>query len=134
MFVVDASVTLAWCFDDEASALADTILDRLATETALAPAHWPLEVANGIRSAQRRGRVGADDAIRLRMLLVGLPVQIAPVELSTALGVIDRASELDLSVYDAAYLDLAQIRDLPLATVDTRLRAACQQAGVPLVD
>jgi hypothetical protein len=46
MFVIDASVALAWCFDDEASRAADAVLERLENEAAVAPAHWPLEVAN----------------------------------------------------------------------------------------
>ena len=59
MFVIDASVTLAWCFEDEASGDADAVLDRLDREAALAPAHWPLEVANALRTAERRGRLNA---------------------------------------------------------------------------
>jgi len=126
MFVIDASITLAWAFDDESSAAADVVLDRLEREEALAPAHWPLEDANALRTAERRGRLGAGDLARLRGLLAALPVEIAPVELSTALGsVLEAARTNDLSAYDAAYLDLALVRGLPLATVDVRLRAAC---------
>ena len=54
MFVVDASVILAWCLLDEASLIADRVIDRLLTEGGIAPAHWPLEVANGLRMAERR--------------------------------------------------------------------------------
>ena len=132
MFVIDASITLAWCFDDESSAGADAILDRLAAEGALAPAHWPLEVANGLRTAERRGRLDAMDLDQLRALLGQLPVEIAPVELSTALwGVLEAARAHGLTAYDATYLGLAEARGLALATVDARLRAACETAGVP---
>ena len=134
MFVIDASVALAWCFVDEASGDADDVLGRLERETALAPAHWPLEVANALRTAERRGRLAATDLPRLRALLAALPVEIAPVELTTAVGgVLEAARTYDLSAYDAAYLDLAAARAIPLATIDGRLRAASARAGVELV-
>ena len=134
MFVVDASVTLAWCFEDESSAEADRALARLEQEEALAPAHWPLEVANALRTAERRGRMDAAELPRLRALLAALPVEVAPVELTTATGgVLEAARTYDLTAYDAAYLDLAAIRGLPLATVDARLRAACARAGIDVV-
>lgn len=131
MFVIDASVTLAWCFADEASEFADAALDRLRREPAVAPAHWPLEVANALWSAERRGRLSPADLPRLRALLTALPVEVAPVDLTTALwGVSDTARTHGLSAYDAAYLVLALGRDLALATIDPRLRAACVEAGV----
>jgi len=134
MFVIDASVALAWCFDDESSVTADRILGRLENESALAPAHWPLEIANALRTAERRGRMDASDLPRLRALLAALPVEIAPIELTTAVfGVLEAARTYDLSAYDAAYLDLAAVRGLPLATVDDRLRAACARAGVEVM-
>ena len=133
MFVIDASVTLAWCFEDEASGDADAVLDRLEREAALAPAHWPLEVANALRTAERRGRLDATDLPRLRALLAALPVEIAPVELPTAIGgVLEAARTYDLTAYDAAYLHLSAVRAIPLATIDDRLRAACARAGVEL--
>jgi predicted nucleic acid-binding protein len=133
MFVVDTSVILAWCLDDESSDLADAVVGRLMLEGGVAPAHWPLEVANALRSAERRGRVDEPALRRLRPRLKLLPVEIVPVELTTALGVIEIARRHDLSVYDATYLDLADIRGVGLATVDGRLAEACRSAGVPLI-
>lgn len=133
MFVVDASVILAWSLEDESSEPAEAAVARLLAEGALAPAHWPLELANGLRSAERRGRIDEPSIRRLAAKLAGLPVDIAPVELSTALGIIESARRHDLSVYDAAYLDLADVRGLPVATVDDRLARACRAANVPLV-
>ena len=133
MFVVDASIVLAWCFDDEASPDADTVLERLGREEAVAPAHWPLELANALRTAERRGRVDAAGLARLRGLLAALPVEIVPVELTTALwSVLDETRVHDLTAYDAAYLGLAAFRGVPLATVDGRLRAACTAAAIEL--
>ena len=134
MFVVDASVALAWYFADEASELADRVLDRLEHDEALAPAIWPLEVADGLRTAERRGRLDLADLSHVRELLVSLPVQVEGVPLDAALGeVTELARQLDLTAYDAAYLALAARRGLALATVDDRLRRACERAGVELV-
>ena len=133
MFVVDASMALTWCVDDEATAETDAVLHRLLLEGGLAPAHWPLELANAIRFAARRGRVKARDVERARAIIAGLPVEVLPVETSTALSLIDVAQTYDLSVYDAAYIDLADFRGLGLATLDARLAKACLQAGVPLI-
>lgn len=67
-------------------------------------------------------------------MLTSLPIEIVPVELSTAIGVLETARVHDLTAYDAAYLDLAFVRDIELATVDVRLRRACEAAGLGLVD
>jgi predicted nucleic acid-binding protein len=134
MFVIDASVVLAWCFEDGASDEADRVLVRLEREPAIAPAHWPLEVANALRTAERRGRVDASELPRLRSLLAALPIEIVPIELTAATGgVLDTAVTYDLTAYDAVYLDLAAIRGLPLATIDASLRTACARAGIERV-
>ena len=134
MFVVDASVTLAWCFTDETSELADRVLERFEHDEAIAPAIWPLEVANGLRTAERRGRLDLADVAHVRELLTSLPIQVEAVPLDAALGeVTEIARHLDLTAYDAAYVVLAARRGFALATVDDRLRRACEQAGVELV-
>lgn len=134
MFIVDASVTLAWCFSDETSAVADLALDRLEHDEAIAPGIWPLEVANGLRTAERRGRLALADLPRVRDLLLSLPVQVEGVELGAALGEVSEiARSLQLTAYNAAYLALAARRGLALATVDDRLRRASVAAGVALL-
>lgn len=134
MIVIDASVALAWCLKDEASDFADGILERVIADGASAPAHWPLEVANGIRSAERRGRIDEDDVANVGQMLDRLGIEVVPVELTTAMwSILDTARTHDLSAYDAAYLDLARFRAVSLATLDDRLRKACESAGVGLV-
>lgn len=134
MFVVDASVALAWCFADEASPAADAALGRLEREDAIAPAIWPLEVANGLRTAERRARLDLVEVPRIRELLLSLPVQVEPVALTEALGEITVvARRLELTAYDAAYVQLAARRGLPLATIDERLKAAATVVGVALL-
>ena len=134
MMVVDASVTLAWCFEDESSGLADAVLRRLETDEALTPSIWPLEVANGLRTAERRGRLERSEVPRLRLLLGALPIRVEPVDLDGALGeILELAHEHDLTAYDAAYLGTALRFGLPIGTVDERLAQACVAAGVVLV-
>lgn len=100
----------------------------------MAPAVWPLEVANGLRTAERRGRVHAAELPRLRELLRALPVRVESVELAEALGqVLELARSLDLTAYDASSLELAGRRDLALATGGSRLREACQRADVEVL-
>src|SRR3990172_9414575 len=111
-FVLDASVVLAAVFDHEASPDADRVLERLERESAIAPAHWPLDVANALRTAERRGRLTAAELPALRSMLTALPIDIVPVELSTALGVLETARPPDPPAYPAAYLDLAHVTPL----------------------
>jgi predicted nucleic acid-binding protein len=132
-FVIDASVILAWSLDDEQSEYAEGVIGRILSEGGVAPAHWPLEVANGIRSAERRGRIADGDVPKIEALLRAVPVEIVPVELSTALGMLSTARAHDLSIYDAAYVELAGFRGLGLATIDERLAAVCRTVGVPLI-
>ena len=134
MFVVDASVTLTWCFEDETTDASQVVLRRLFAEGGVAPGHWPVEVANGLWSAERRGRLAGGKLASARSVLGTLPVQIAAMDLEAALAALDVARALDLTAYDAAYLALARSRGLGLATVDQRLRAACRTVGLPLID
>jgi predicted nucleic acid-binding protein len=133
-FVIDASIALAWCFEDEASPMADGVLSRLEDDEAVAPSIWPLEVANGLRSAERRGRIDEREVPAVVRLLVTLPIEIVPTPLDQALGdVLSLARAVGLSSYDAAYLDLALRRGLPLATADEYLAQAAEATGVELV-
>jgi predicted nucleic acid-binding protein len=133
-FVIDASVALAWCFEDEATALADSVLSRLSEEEGVAPSIWPLEVANGLRSAERRGRIDEREIPAAVRLIAALPIEVVPTGLEQALvDVLPLARAAVLSTYDAAYLDLALRRGLPLATVDEYLRQAAEATGVELV-
>ena len=133
-FVLDASVTFAWCFVDEASAAADRLLDRVQREGAYVPALWPVEVANVLLVSERRGRIDPTSSMRFIDLLARLPISIDDETTGRALGdTLDLARERKLTVYDAAYLELARRRGLPLATRDTALRAAARATRVPLL-
>ena len=133
--VIDASVALSWCFADEASPLAERVLDRVAAEDAVVPSIWPFEMANGLRSAERGGPLDMADVSRIRELLLALPIRVESVDLADALGeVTELARSLQLTAYDAAYVALAARLGLPLATADQRLIAACSVAGVSVVE
>lgn len=130
MAVVDASVVGPWLFEDEQHPLSEHILDELEAGvlTLLAPALWRLEIANALAMAERRGRIDPDGADQALEQLERLAVEIdpAPPNPSHLLALCRRHQR---TAYDALYLDLAQRRDLPLATLDGGMRQACREAG-----
>jgi len=131
--VLDASLTLAWALPDEASVYSDWTLQQIASGKAWVPAIWPHEIANGLLMAQRRGRVTAAQRVTFVEELLKLPIEV---EQQSARGVLDThvtfAEKYALTAYDAAYLDLALRKGLPLATQDKALKAAAKKAGVKL--
>ena len=123
--VLDASVALAWCFKNEATAAADTVLERLATETASVPAIWHLEIANVLVMSERRRRITPANSTEFIALLETLVIVVDEDTPSRAFGrVLDLAREERLTAYDAAYVALAEALDAPLLTRDRRLAAA----------
>ena len=135
MIVVDASIAVAWCLKDESSAYADKVLELVIEDGAAAPAHWPLEVANAIVSAERRGRIEEEEIAQVSSLLDRLEIEIVPIELTTAMwSDLELARKHNLSAYDAAYLGLARFRGIDVATLDSSLRNACLSEGVNVVD
>jgi predicted nucleic acid-binding protein len=130
--VLDASLTLAWYFEDEASPTADSLLAVVTRRGAVVPPLWRLEVANGLQSAIRCNRIDKryrDDSLAdLRLLPIETDGECEAHVWSSTLRLADR---FGLSVYDACYLELAQRRDLPLATLDARLRSAADALGLP---
>ena len=130
-FVLDASATLAWCFEDEGTVLAAAVLERLRDQEAVVPPLWLLELANGLVVAERRGRITRAESTRFLGLVGELPIRIDQTStLNLASSVMELAREYDLSAYDAAYLELALRLGQPLATIDERLRSAADRAGV----
>ncbi len=133
-FVLDPSTTMTWCFGDEMTDATDAILDQLHILGAIVPAIWSLEVANAFLVAERRLRITENDTARLTQLLQSLPITVdAEGESKVFSEVLTLARAYKLSTYDAAYLELAMRRGLPLATLDARLRTAADRVGVPLL-
>jgi len=131
-FVVDASVSLAWCFEDEATPQTEAILDRLNDDTALVPALWELEVSNVLLLGERRSRLTEAQSARFVALLGQLPIHVdsASVDMGAVLATGRRHA---LTAYDAAYLVLAEREGVSLATLDAKLRDAARAAGVTVV-
>jgi predicted nucleic acid-binding protein len=134
-FVLDASVTLSWLFEDQATAYTDSVLDRLANgEEALTSAIWPFEVANALVVAEGRKLIKSAQSVAFVEELGQFPVRIERTGAErTFKEVLETARRHQLSAYDASYLDLAMREALPLATVDGSLRNAALAAGVKLL-
>lgn len=129
--VIDASVTMAWCFEDEATERTEAVLDHLRSDEGVVPALWHLEVANVLLVAERRERMTEAQVSRFLDLLGQLPIRIDPQPIDTT-AVLAAGRRHGLSAYDATYLVLAERLGVPCATLDERLCAACTAAGVRL--
>ncbi len=129
--VIDASMTIAWLFDDERTPAAHAIMRRVVAEGAFVPTLWRLEVANVLRNAARRGR--CDEAYvdrslaRLGRLAIRSDEDTDRHAWSATLAL---SREDKLTLYDAAYLELAIRRSIPLASCDEALLAAAGRRKV----
>ena len=133
-FVLDCSIAVAWCFEDEAGPDTDALLERVRDEGAVVPVLWHLELGNVLLQAERRGRMGAAD-LTARLELIGdLPIATDDETAARARREILALARAEaLTTYDAAYLELAMRRGLALATKDRALRSAAGRAGVTLL-
>lgn len=130
--VIDASTTLSWAFEDEETDFADSVLDVVSEGFALVPALWCIEVANGLSTGLRRGRLTADEAEAYAASLAILDIRVddPPADPLVLAAV---AVSTGLTAYDATYLMLAQRTGLPLATLDEQLAQAAAEAGVTVL-
>jgi predicted nucleic acid-binding protein len=128
LIVVDASVTIAWLFEDERSELAQRALTALETDEAIVPAIWPVEVQNVVLTAERRGRltIAAGELLaRIRALRIHV---VAPVGIDAS--VYDLAEKYELTAYDGSYLELAVRHECKLATLDKALARAARRENL----
>ncbi len=133
-FVLDASVALAWCFEDENTPSARQILARLRAEAASVPATWPIEVANVLALAERRRRITPADSAEFIAKLEDVAILVDGETSSRAFGrVLDLAREERLTTYEAVYLELAMRLGVPLASKDADLCNAAQRLGVSVL-
>jgi predicted nucleic acid-binding protein len=131
-FVVDTSIVMSWCFEDEENSYAEAVLESLESAQAFVPAIWPLEVGNVLLVAERKKRLSQTAVVRFLSLLDGLPITVEQETRDRMLKeIVSLAREHGLSTYDASYLDLAMRLDLPLATQDTFLAKAAKKSKVP---
>jgi predicted nucleic acid-binding protein len=131
-FVLDCSITMAWAFEDEADAYADAVADGFHEAQAVVPRLWPLEVANVLLVGERRKRITEVQVAEFLALLDTLAVVVDHETAAHAWQETLRLARTHaLSVYDAAYLELAVRRRLPLASLDDKLKATANAIGVP---
>ena len=134
-FILDCSLTMAWCFEDEAEGRATSVLDSLADNQAIVPSIWPLEVANVLAVCERRKRVNAMEIVDFVKMLKGFSIQIDDQTSKRAFGeVLTLARAHRLTAYDAAYLELAMRTGSPLASLDASLNGVAAGLGIPLFD
>jgi predicted nucleic acid-binding protein len=132
--VLDSSATLAWIYDEETTLAIRALFDRVADEGAVVPALWRLEVANSLTVAVRRARIDVEFRRAALADLALLDISSDQHTNSQAWGETLRlADRFRLTLYDAAYLELAQRRQLPLATLDQELQAAAQAIGTQVL-
>ncbi len=134
-FVMDNSIVMSWCFQDELSPFADAVLTSLMGATAIVPGIWPLEVINVLLVAERQKRLREIDSVRFISLLSQLPIVVDrtwPEKMMKELLALGRASPL--SSYDAAYLELAMRQGLPIATLNSKLLEAAKHVDIPILD
>lgn len=130
-FVLDGSLALAWYFKDEADPYADAVAAQFPAAHAAVPVIWPLEIANALLMGERRQRSSEAQASRWLAYLVSLPIAVDEDTNSRAWSeVLSLARGHRLSAYDAAYLELALRRGLPIATLDDKLKSAASTTGV----
>jgi predicted nucleic acid-binding protein len=132
--VLDSSVTLGWLYPDETTPAIQYVFDGAIRIGGWVPSLWRLEIANSLQMAARRNRV--TEAFRDQSLadLELLPIRIDPETSHHAWGATLQFSATHrLTIYDAAYLELAVRRNFPLATLDADLRRAAGASGVKLL-
>ena len=134
-FVLDASVALSWFIDKPAIEYATDIRQRLERGArALVPSLWRLEIANGFAMAERRGSVSLSETsdFMLELDVIMRAIEVAE-EIASIRRLVASSRQFRLTAYDAAYLELARDQQLPLATLDRRLKEAAERSGVELV-
>lgn len=133
-FVLDASVTLCWCFENQSNRYTEAILERMAEgDEATVPFVWPLEVGNALLRSERKKTLETAQLNGFLEELTAWPITVDTVGVDRAFHqILAVARHQNLSTYDAPYLELAMRTGLPLATTDHELRSAAQAAGVKI--
>lgn len=131
-FVLDASITASWFLPDERDPRAVKAFALLKTADAHAPVLWWFELRNLLIVNERRGRIDQTQTQRTLSILAALPIELdhSPNEAN----ILTLARRHGLTIYDAAYLELAQRLGLPVATLDRALAKAVVAEGLALVE
>lgn len=133
-FILDCSMTMSWCFSDEATPESMKVQDQLVSESAIVPAHWFLEVSNVLAMAEKRKRITMADADQFLGQIATLDIQVdSYVASKHCFELISLCRTYGLTAYDAAYLDLAIRLQIPIASHDSALRKAVASLGMQVL-
>lgn len=127
-FILDRSVAVAWCFEDETSAYTESVLASLTEVKAIVPKLWYIEIANILLMEQKRGRINDNGIFHFLSLLEKLPIIDDKTD-CTIIDLVMLSQKYQLTSYDGYYLSLCLQYNLPLATMDKKLISALQSAG-----
>lgn len=131
-FVLDCSISMAWCFEDEKTEFTERILEKLAKAQAIVPTIWPLEIANVLLMAKRNKRISEAESASFIDALTVLPITVDQTTSAKAMhSIYVLASQNNLTVYDAAYLELAIREKIPLLTLDKELIKSAKKLDIP---
>jgi predicted nucleic acid-binding protein len=135
VLVLDASVSLAWCFEDETTDEIRRLFGRLSLgDSAIVPAHWPIEVSNALLLAQRRKRISPNLCSQYWDRFADLPINVDhPLSVSDVNRVLALSEKHGLTTYDGAYVDLALRQASGLASLDASMIRAAKAEGVALL-
>jgi len=134
-FVLDCSITMSWCFEDESDKNTDAILDKLTESEAFVPSIWPLEIINVLLIGEKQKRLTKASSLRFIELIHSLPITIDDyISNHTMYELYALSHEYSLTSYDTAYLELAIRKGLPLTTKDKALKKAAKKCGVILIE
>lgn len=132
-FVIDNSIVMAWCFEDEATEYTDAIQEMLIDHIAFVPAIWPLEVANVLLVAERKKRISKAESGRFIALLSQLPIEVGQSEPQRVFhDTLPLARQHKLSSYDASYIELAIRKGLPIASLDKAIIRAANSIQIEI--
>jgi predicted nucleic acid-binding protein len=128
-FVLDCSITMAWCFADEANDRSDEVLELLKESNAIVPSIWTLEVINVLHVAERKKRITPTQSNTFINLLAALPIEV-DMSLNDLPNkqILEISRKYKISAYDAAYLELALRKKVPLFSFDMALCIAAKKA------
>ena len=133
-FVVDASLAIAWLIPSQSSPATDRLLDEATIGCLAVPALWLFEIVNSLTVQLRRRKISSDEYLGARLFLDKLRVSIDEEGMRFATTrIADLAVEHNLTFYDAAYLELAIRKQIPLASRDADLNRAAKRCGVPVL-
>ena len=131
--VLDASTAIGWMVDAPVPRVALRALRLLQSGTiGVVPDLWYYEICNALMSAERRGRASAQ-VVSSHVSDIERLAEFLEVSPTTPSALIAAARQSGLTVYDAAYFELALRRNLPLATLDSQMRAAALKAGIEVL-